>query len=165
MSSWWLPVVSGGATGLGSGALAAWLTPWGQWVFLEKKRLKHEGRVSRLAEWRAGIAALDAQLLKYRQLNLASREPATGVEDWKVEYAYDQIQYSLELQNQAWFQSLSHHLDADTDAKVRNPKDHYLRTLPSGKTTPLSVDKLARKQVELLSAAVARVEREWGLAS
>lgn len=49
--------VIGGVSGLVSGGIVTLVAPWSSWG-IEKRRLRREHRVKRIAEWRAGASQL-----------------------------------------------------------------------------------------------------------
>lgn len=106
----------GGAAGLVTGTIGSLLAPWSQWG-VEKRRLRRDSRVQRLAEWRAGIAILDEQAETYKHYAYGYNKDHPSVDHTDVNRELLKLQHMLNVERFAWFQSLSHYLAADVDTK------------------------------------------------
>jgi hypothetical protein len=61
MASEIIVAVIGGGVGLATGIVGSLFAPWANWG-VEKRRLRHAGRVERIKEWREGANRLDGDV-------------------------------------------------------------------------------------------------------
>jgi hypothetical protein len=151
----------GGGAGLVTGTIGSLFAPWSQWG-VEKQRLRREGRLGKLIEWRSGIAELDQKGADFAALWELEPPPAGRVPTNLIKAELD-LRRALELDRLSWFQSLSNHLEPGLREQLREPQKNIVRPGSDGTPRFYGPDELAGVVASKLAAEVARIELEWNL--
>lgn len=133
--------IVGGFIAGGFGSIAA---PWATWG-VEKRRLKREGHLALVTQWRAGLE------------DFAANEAGVGASDRHAEF--------VTLNTKAWFRSLTAHAAPDAVAQWHNDgkatmQDNSPVVMP---TIMVVLGAVSNHFVDQISTEIRRIERSWDL--